>query len=158
MSPHRLGDANHPRNNEINMAPTMKVVSLNLGLPRTVQWKNRAISTAIFKAPVSDRVALRPLNFDGDRQVDLAVHGGQSKAVYAYPAEHYAYWRRELPDMALPWGMFGENLTTEGLEEDAHRLVTGLALARRRSSSLSHECHASSLGYGHQKRCRRVAP
>ncbi len=101
------------------MALSMKVVSLNLGLPRTVQWKGKAVSTAIFKAPVSDRIALRPLNFDGDRQADLSVHGGESKAVYAYPAEHYAYWRRELPDMALPWGMFGENLTTEGLQEDA---------------------------------------
>ena len=57
-------------------------------------------------------------NFDGDRQADLSVHGGKDKAVYVYPAEHYAYWRRELPDTALPWGIFGENLTTEGLQED----------------------------------------
>jgi MOSC domain-containing protein YiiM len=100
------------------MAPPMKVVSLNLGLPQTVQWKGKAVSTGIFKASVSGRIALRPLNFDGDRQADLSVHGGPDKAVYVYPAEHYAYWRRELPDMALPWGMFGENLTTEGLQEE----------------------------------------
>src|ERR1041385_826604 len=56
--------------------------------------------------------------FRGDRQADLSVHGGPDKAVYVYPAEHYAYWHRELPDMTLPWGMFGENLTTEGLQED----------------------------------------
>src|SRR5262249_6679538 len=72
----------------------------------------------IFKAPVFGRVALRPLNFDGDRQADLAVHGGPDKAAYVYPAEHYGFWRREFPDMALPWGMFGENLTTEGLEQE----------------------------------------
>src|SRR5215468_1679891 len=97
----------------------MKVVSVNVGLPRTVQWKGKAVSTGIFKAPVSGRVPLRSLNFDGDRQADLSVHGGPDKAAYVYPAEHYAYWRRELPDMTLPWGIFGENLTTEGLDEDA---------------------------------------
>jgi len=96
----------------------MKVISVNVGLPRTVQWKGKAVSTGIFKAPVSGRIRLRSLNLDGDRQADLSVHGGPDKAIYAYPAEHYAYWRRELPDVALPWGMFGENLTTEGLNED----------------------------------------
>jgi len=96
----------------------MKVISVNVGLPRTVQWKGRAVSTGIFKEPVSGRLPLRTLNFDGDRQADLSVHGGPDKAVYVYPAEHYAYWHRELPDTALPWGMFGENLTTEGLPED----------------------------------------
>ncbi|MEH2207177.1 MAG: MOSC domain-containing protein [Nostoc sp.] len=61
---------------------------------------------------------MRSLNLDGDRQADLSVHGGKDKAVYAYPFEHYDYWRRKLPDMDLPWGMFGENLTTVGLLED----------------------------------------
>lgn len=60
---------------------------------------------------------LRTLNFDGDRQADLSVHGGPTKAAYAYPAEHYHFWREELPEMELPWGMFGENLTLEGLDE-----------------------------------------
>src|SRR5215469_10382459 len=97
----------------------MKVISVNVGLPRTVQWKGKAVSTGIFKEPVVGRIRLRPLNLDGDRQADVSVHGGPDKAVYAYPAEHYAYWQRELPEMTLPWGMFGENLTTEGLQEDA---------------------------------------
>lgn len=100
----------------------MKVISVNVGLPRTVQWKGKAVSTGIFKTPVSGRIHLRTLNFDGDRQADLSVHGGPDKAAYAYPAEHYAYWHRELPDMTLPWGMFGENLTTEGLQEDALKI------------------------------------
>jgi ferredoxin-NADP reductase/MOSC domain-containing protein YiiM len=100
------------------MAPTTKIVSVNVGLPRTVQWKGKAVSTGIFKAPVSGRIPLRSLDFDGDRQADLSVHGGPDKAAYVYANEHYAYWRRELPDMVLAWGMFGENLTTEGLDED----------------------------------------
>jgi MOSC domain-containing protein YiiM len=74
-------------------------------------------STGIFKEPVHGRVMMRTLNLDGDRQADLSVHGGPEKAVYVYPSEHYAFWKRELPDMELPWGMFGENLTTEGMFE-----------------------------------------
>ena len=72
------------------------------------------VSTGIFKEPVAGRVMLRTLNLDGDRQADLSVHGGPSKAVYVYPSEHYDYWKQELPEMKLPWGMFGENFTTTG--------------------------------------------
>ncbi len=75
------------------------------------------VSTGIFKEPVSGRVMLRTLNLDGDRQADLTVHGGPEKAVYVYPAEHYAFWKQELPEMELPWAMFGENFTTEGMFE-----------------------------------------
>lgn len=96
----------------------MKLVSVNVGLPRDVIWKDKSVTTAIFKGPVEGRVRLRTLNLDGDRQADLKVHGGAHKAVYAYPAEHYDFWRRELPGVELPWGMFGENLTVEGLFED----------------------------------------
>ena len=75
------------------------------------------VSTSIFKEPVAGRVMLRTLNLHGDRQADLSVHGGPDKAVYLYPSEHYEFWRRELPDMELPWGIFGENFTTTGLLE-----------------------------------------
>ncbi len=97
----------------------MKLISLNVGLPRVVEWNGGQVATGIFKEPVQGPVILRTLNLDGDRQADLSVHGGVSKAVYAYPSEHYEFWRRELPDMELPYGMFGENFTTEGLREDA---------------------------------------
>jgi MOSC domain-containing protein YiiM len=80
-------------------------------------WNEQPVSTAIFKTPAEGRLMLRTLNLDGDRQADLTVHGGVTKAVYAYPSEHYNYWRAELPEMALPPGMFGENLTVEGLDE-----------------------------------------
>jgi MOSC domain-containing protein YiiM len=96
----------------------MKLISLNVGRPRLALYKGASINTGIFKKPVSGRVALRTLNLDGDRQADLTVHGGPYKAVYAYPSAHYGYWRGELPGTDVPWGMFGENFTTEGLSED----------------------------------------
>jgi len=96
----------------------VKVISLNVARPRLTIYQGATINTGIFKQPISDRVALRRLNLDGDQQADLTVHGGPYKAVYAYPSEHYEYWRRELPDIDLPWGMFGENFTIEGLWED----------------------------------------
>jgi MOSC domain-containing protein YiiM len=95
----------------------MRLISLNVGLPREVIWKGRTVTTGIFKEPIKGTVRLRKLNLDGDRQADLSVHGGAEKAVYAYPSEHYSYWRKTLPSMELPWGMFGENFTTEGLLE-----------------------------------------
>ena len=96
----------------------MKIISVNVGLPRLVMRNGEPVSTGIFKEPVAGRVMLRTLNLDGDRQADLSVHGGPDKAVYAYPSEHYDFWKRELPDMDLPWGMFGENFTTTGLFEN----------------------------------------
>src|SRR5689334_20086427 len=95
----------------------MKIISLNVGLPRLVLRNGEPVSTGIFKEPVNGRVKVRTLNLDGDRQSDLSVHGGPLKAVYVYPSEHYEFWKRELPEIDLPWGMFGENLTTTGLFE-----------------------------------------
>src|SRR5438093_11577306 len=97
----------------------MRILSVNVGLPREVSWQGKFVTTGIFKEPVKGPVMLRTLNFNGDGQADLTVHGGVSKAVYAYPSEHYAFWRAEFAAMDLPFGMFGENLTTEGLLEDA---------------------------------------
>src|SRR6266478_3287103 len=96
----------------------MKILSVNVGLPREVSWQGNLVTTGIFKEPVNAPIMLRTLNLDGDEQVDLAVHGGVNKAVYVYPSEHYGYWRVELPGVNLPWGMFGENFTTEGLLEE----------------------------------------
>jgi MOSC domain-containing protein YiiM len=96
----------------------VKLLSLNVARPNLIVYKGATISTAIFKKPVTGRIALRTLNLDGDRQADLSVHGGPYKAVYGYPSEHYEYWREELPDAKLPWGAFGENFTTAGLEEE----------------------------------------
>lgn len=95
----------------------MRIVSVNVGLPREIEWGDKRVLTSIFKAPVAARVAVRKHNLDGDRQSDLTVHGGPDKAVYGYPSEHYAYWRGEVPDADLGWGAFGENLTTQGLDD-----------------------------------------
>lgn len=99
----------------------MRLVSLNIGLPREVLSEGRPVMTAIYKSPVEGRVALRTLNLDGDRQADLSVHGGAEKAVYCYPREHYDFWQREL-SRTLPLGAFGENFTTAGLDEESVRL------------------------------------
>ena len=96
----------------------MRLISVNVGLPREVSWQGGTVTTGIFKQPVAGRVRVRQLNLDGDRQADLDVHGGPSKAVYVYPSEHYPYWRDKFPDIEMPWGMFGENFTLEGLLED----------------------------------------
>jgi MOSC domain-containing protein YiiM len=101
---------------------SIKLISVNVGLPREITWKGRALTTGIFKAPVANRVAARKHNLDGDRQADLSVHGGPTKAIYVYPAEHYDFWRVELPEIELTWGAFGENLTIEGLREDEVRI------------------------------------
>ena len=99
----------------------MKLVSVNTGLPREVSWHGKNVTTGIFKQPIDGRVALSRLNLDGDRQADLSVHGGEHKAVYCYPIEHYDYWKRELLRQDLPLAIFGENFTTEGmLEETVH--------------------------------------
>ena len=90
-----------------------KLVSLNVGLPREVTWHGMNVTTGIFKQPVAGRVVLRRLNLDGDRQADLTVHGGEHKAVYCYPLQHYEFWKGELPGRDLPMGMFGENFTLE---------------------------------------------
>ncbi len=100
----------------------MRLVSVNVGLPREMEWRGRTIRTSIFKTPTDRRVRVTTVNLEGDRQSDLSVHGGVDKAVYAYPSEHYAYWRGELPGMDLPWGIFGENFTTEGLLEESVRI------------------------------------
>ena len=96
----------------------MKVLSVNVGLPVEVVWKDRTYRTGIFKKPISGPVAIRTENLDGDGQAELSVHGGIDKAVYAYPSEHYSFWREELSEIDIPLGMFGENLTTVGLSED----------------------------------------
>ena len=100
----------------------MRLISVNVGLPRDVTWHDKHVTTGIFKHPVEGRVAVSKLNLDGDRQADLSVHGGEHKAVYCYPIEHYDYWKRELPGRELPLAVFGENFTTAGLTEDVVHL------------------------------------
>ena len=110
----------------------MKLLSVNVGVPREVVANGRPVTTGIFKQPVAGRVFVRSLNIDGDRQADLTVHGGIDKAVYAYPHEHYARWESELGRRDFTFGQFGENLTTSGLLEDDVRIGDILAIGSAR--------------------------
>ena len=100
----------------------MKLISVNVGLPREFSWRGKITRSSIWKNPVEGRVRVSKLNLEGDRQSDLSVHGGVDKAIYVYPREHYPYWESELPDVDLSWGSFGENFTTEGLTEEQVRI------------------------------------
>jgi MOSC domain-containing protein YiiM len=100
----------------------MKLLSVNVGLPREIEWNGKIVRTSIFKAPVSGRFRVSKLNVEGDQQSDLSVHGGLDKAVYAYPLEHFPFWRTAFPTMDLASGVFGENFTTEGLFEENVRI------------------------------------
>jgi MOSC domain-containing protein YiiM len=95
----------------------MKVLSVNVGRPRQIESDGKSVSTGIYKSRIHQQVKVGRLNLEGDGQADLSVHGGPNKAVYGYPSEHYDYWQREFPGKEIPWGMFGENLTMEGLVE-----------------------------------------
>ena len=97
----------------------MKLLSVNVGLPREIEWQGKRVRTSIFKSASAGHVRVMTLNVEGDEQSDLSVHGGVHKAVYAYPSEHYPFWREEVPGVDLPLGTFGENFTTEGLFEEA---------------------------------------
>jgi MOSC domain-containing protein YiiM len=134
------------------------VESVNVGEPREVFWKWRAVRTGIFKEPVAGSVALRRLNLEGDQQADLKVHGGPDMAVYLYPAEYYAFWREEYPAMQLPWGMFGENLTIWGLRDDSvyigDRLQVGTAQLVVRSPRMP--CYKLGLRFSRDDVLKRL--
>jgi ferredoxin-NADP reductase/MOSC domain-containing protein YiiM len=95
-----------------------RLLSVNVGRPREVAWKGRAVRTAVWKDAVPDRRMVRRLNIDGDGQGDLAGHGGEQRAVLAYQLESYRYWERHLGREGFVFGQFGENLTVEGLPDD----------------------------------------
>lgn len=96
----------------------MKIVSICVGPAKTIAWRGENVSTAIYKAPV-EAATVGPLGLEGDQQADLAVHGGPDKAVYAYSADHYPWWKEQLPGVELPHGAFGENLTVAEFDDAA---------------------------------------
>ena len=100
------------------MARPARVLSVNVGPVRDVEWRGEVVSTAIWKSPVSGRVALRGVNLAGDDQADRTVHGGPDKAVYAYAREDYEYWRAH-EGLDVEPALFGENLTVEGIDLSA---------------------------------------
>ena len=108
----------------------MKVVSVNVGLPREVPWRGRMVLTGIFKDPVASFVPLRRLNLAGDAQADLSVHGGPDKAVYGYPVEHYSDWQSQL-GRELPYGSFGRISPRRASSKTRFTLAMSFASAPR---------------------------
>jgi len=96
-----------------------RLLSVNVGLPRDIEWKGRTVHTGIWKSPVQGRCRVGRLDLDGDGQGDLAGHGGEQRAVYVYQIESYRYWQEQLKRNDFVYGQFGENFTVEGLADDA---------------------------------------
>lgn len=95
----------------------MKIISTNIGRMREIEWRKQKMTTGIFKEPVNEPLFLGKLGVNKDHVSDLKHHGGSDKACYLYSADHYGYWRKLFPDLNWQWGLFGENLTVEGLDE-----------------------------------------
>jgi len=135
----------------------MKVLSVNVGLPRKVFFNGQTITTAIFKDSVKGPIMVRKINLDGDKQADLTVHGGVDKAVYSYPAEHYDYWRKQYPAMDIAWGMFGENITTEGLKEEDVNIGDHLQMgsANLVATQPRMPCYKLGVRFGHMEMTKR---
>ena len=135
----------------------MQILSVNVGLPREVEIKGKRVTTGIYKEPIAGRVMARHLNLDGDRQADLSVHGGIHKAVYAYPSEHYEFWRAELPDLELPFGMFGENLTVAGMSEPDMNIgdIFRVGSARMQVTQPRMPCYKLAIKFGSQDIIKR---
>lgn len=136
----------------------MRIVTVSVGMPQIIQTGNEGfVTTGIFKNPVEGRIKVGQLNLDGDAQADLRVHGGPHKAVYAYPSEHYEFWKSEYPHKDLEVSQFGENLSTEGLIETelfiGDRLRIGTAefvVAQPRMP-----CYKLAIRFGHKDILRR---
>lgn len=95
----------------------MKIISTNIAQPKTVSWKNREVTTGIYKDPVNEPVFLDSTDVKKDHVMDRHVHGGIYKACYFYSADYYDYWKNKYPRLNWQYGMFGENITVEGLDE-----------------------------------------
>ena len=95
-----------------------RLLSVNVGLPRDIEWKGRTVHTGIWKDPVRGRCQVGRLNLDGDGQGDLAGHGGEQRAVFIYQIESYRHWQEQLKRTDFVYGQFGENFTIEGLPDD----------------------------------------
>ena len=134
----------------------MHVASVNISAGTVIEWQGRRVLTGIFKKPVAYRVRVRKHGLDGDRQADLTVHGGELKAVYSYSVANYEWWNREM-GRVLPPGMFGENLTIDGLDEGAvavgDRFIVGTTILEAVQPRLP--CYKLGLRFGDQVMVKR---
>ncbi len=131
----------------------MNVTSVNIGENQTIQWKGREVQTGIFKYPVENDIHLTQFEVKGDHVVDKKVHGGIDKACYLYSRDHYDYWKRLYPDLEWNWGMFGENITVEGLNEKDVCIgdVFEIGEAHVQVSQPRQPCFKLGIRFGNQK-------
>lgn len=135
----------------------MRLLSVNVAQPRLVEWNDALVETGIFKQLIAGPVRVTFTNLAGDRQADLRVHGGVDKAVYGYASEHYPFWREQLGREDLDWGMFGENLTFEGLTEADARVgdVFTIGTAELEVSQPRLPCFKLGLKFGRADMVKR---
>jgi ferredoxin-NADP reductase/MOSC domain-containing protein YiiM len=115
----RAARAPDPTTEKLQKTDMARLLSVNVGLPREIQWKGRTVRTGIWKSPVPSRCHVGRLNVEGDGQGDLAGHGGEQRAVFVYQFESYRYWQERLRRTDFVHGQFGENFTIEGLPDAA---------------------------------------
>ena len=131
----------------------MKLISVNVAVPKMVVAGKHEVETAIFKTPVSGPVRVGKLNLEGDRQADLTVHGGENKAVYAYSWQNVEFWKEFLQCDDLRAGSFGENLTVDGLLDTEVSIGDELEIgtARFRVTQPRFPCFKLGIAMGHKE-------
>ncbi|MCV9387053.1 MOSC domain-containing protein [Reichenbachiella ulvae] len=130
----------------------MKIVSTNLAKPQLIHWKGKEEMTGIYKVPTMGAIQLGKEDVNSDTVVDRRYHGGVDKACYLYSADHYDFWKAQYPDLEMPYGMFGENLTVEGMDET--KLIVGevyqVGNAKVQISEPREPCYKLGVKFGDQ--------
>lgn len=129
------------------MVLNLKVVSLNVGKVKEVTYDGKTIRTGIYKKPIQEPLEAKGINIEGDDQGNRKTHGGIDRAIYSYPMEHYSYWKKQYPTKELPFGMFGENLTTEGLLEKDVKVGDIFKIGTTKIMALQPRMPCYRLGY-----------
>lgn len=131
----------------------MKVISTNIGNPRTVSWRGKQIQTGIFKNPVDQPLFLGKEDVANDTVIDRKHHGGEYKACYLFSADYYDDWKKKYPNLDWQWGMFGENLTVEGLDENEIRIgsIYKIGSATVQVTEPRQPCFKLGIKFGTQK-------
>lgn len=131
----------------------MKIISTNIGEPKTIEWNGKMVQTGIYKYPVEKPIFLGLEDVENDHVIDRRYHGGIDKACYLYSADHYSYWKKFYPDLKMPWGMFGENLTVEGLQEAEINIgdIFKIGEAVVQATQPRQPCYKLGIRFGDQK-------
>jgi MOSC domain-containing protein YiiM len=130
----------------------MKVVSVNIGERKGVKYRGKTVQTGVFKKPVTHPIILGKFDVEGDAVIDRRYHGGEFKACYLYSADHYEFWKNKYPDLEWEYGMFGENITVEGLNEKEIQIgdIFYLGDCRVRVTQPRQPCFKLGLRFGSQ--------